>query len=514
MAYKQVSGFIKDEKMKQTQLEPILQEGKGALIEFKQSFSPSIIKDIVAFANTAGGRIFIGINDNNDIIGCSLTNEIKSRIQDIGNNCTPRIPLQIESITCNNKTIIVINVPENPDKPVQCSEGFFFREGANSQKIQRNEIFSYAQKSGKIRFENQFRTDFKYPEDFNEIAFNNLIRRLGITHTGIKEDLLHNLGMGKINEIFLINNVGILFFGKNRQNYLRQAYITCVLYKGQNRVKVLDRKDFRDDPVTDYENSFKFLQQHLRLEYEIKTGGPRIEIPEIPYEALREGLLNAIMHRDYLEEGARVMVEIFDNRVEISNPGELLFDKARFGRTSIARNPVIFDLFYRLGLIEKIGSGINRIRDAIAERGLNVKFEIDDFFTIIFQRHQSMKEYTTSLKKAQVEVEVEKAQAEQAADIEVDMGEAQAKLKKAQANNKIELTDTENKILALCAQSSISSREIFLQLGHSIRSGSYKKSLNKLMKIGLLTQTIPDKPTSPNQKYKTTDKMMKILMNE
>ena len=201
------------------------------------------------------------------------------------------------------------------------------------------------------------------------------------------------------------------------------------------------------------------------------------------------------MHRDYLEEGARVMVEIFDNRVEISNPGELLFDKARFGRTSIARNPVIFDLFYRLGLIEKIGSGINRIRDAIAERGLNVKFEMDDFFTIIFQRHQSMKEYTTNLKKAQ---------------------EAQVKfeVEKAQANNKIELTDTKNKILALCAQSSISSREIFLQLGHSIRSGSYKKSLNKLMKIGLLTQTIPDKPTSPNQKYKTTDKMMKILMNE
>lgn len=138
---------------------------------------------------------------------------------------------------------------------------------------------------------------------------------------------------------------------------------------------------------------------------------------------------------------------------------------------------------------------------------------MDDFFTIIFQRHQSMKDYTTNLKKAQ-EAQVEKAQAEQAADTEVDIREAQVKFKKAQANSKIELTDTENKILALCAQSSISSRDIFLQLGHSIRSGSYKKSLNKLMKIGLLTQTIPDKPTSPNQKYKTTDKLIKILMNE
>jgi hypothetical protein len=142
-----------------------------------------------------------------------------------------------------------------------------------------------------------------------------------------------------------------------------------------------------------------------------------------------------------------------------------------------------------------------------------VKFEMDDFFTIIFQRHQSMKDYTTNLKKAQ-EAQVEKAQAEQAADTEVDIREAQVKFKKAQANSKIELTDTENKILALCAQSSISSRDIFLQLGHSIRSGSYKKSLNKLMKIGLLTQTIPDKPTSSNQKYKTTDKLIKILMNE
>jgi hypothetical protein len=124
-----------------------------------------------------------------------------------------------------------------------------------------------------------------------------------------------------------------------------------------------------------------------------------------------------------------------------------------------------------------------------------------------------MKDYTTNLKKAQ-EAQVEKAQAEQAADTEVDIREAQVKFKKAQSNSKIELTDTENKILALCAQSSISSRDIFLQLGHSIRSGSYKKSLNKLMKIGLLTQTIPDKPTSPNQKYKTTDKLIKILMNE
>lgn len=129
--------------MKKIRFEQILQEGEGTFIEFKSSFSSSLAKEIVAFANTAGGRIFIGVDDNNNIVGASLTNDTKSRIQDIGNSCTPRVPLQIESITYHGKEIIVITVPESRDKPVQCGEGFFLREGANSQKMRRDEIFYY-----------------------------------------------------------------------------------------------------------------------------------------------------------------------------------------------------------------------------------------------------------------------------------------------------------------------------------------------------------------------------------
>ena len=183
------------------------------------------------------------------------------------------------SSTHQGKEITAVTIPESRDKPVQCGEGFFLREGANSQKMRRDEIFYYAQKTCKIRFDGQLRTDFKYPQDFDELKFNNIIKRIGITQTGEKEDIIHNLGMGQVNGKFVINNGGIRFFGKNRELYLRQAYITCVLYKGKDKVKILDRKDFRDDPVTDYENTIKFLQQHLRLEYEIKDAGPRIDIP-------------------------------------------------------------------------------------------------------------------------------------------------------------------------------------------------------------------------------------------
>lgn len=201
-----------------------------------------------------------------------------------------------------------------------------------------------------------------------------------------REDLLHNLGLGENGESFVINNAGIMFFGKKRDLYIRQVYVTCVLYKGTDKLKIIDRKDFRTGLVQDYENAYHFLQQHLRLEYIMEGGEPRKEVPEIPYEAIKEALLNAIIHRDYFEIGARVMVEIFDDRVEISNPGELLFDKEQFGRKSVARNPIIFDIFNRLNLVEKVGLGIKRIIAAVKNQNLEVKFEIESFFTVIFQR--------------------------------------------------------------------------------------------------------------------------------
>lgn len=481
--------------MEQDKLEQILQEGEGALIEFKKSFSPSIAKEIVAFANTAGGTIFIGIDDSNNVVSTQLNNEMKSRIQDLANNCKPRIPIKIESGYYNSKEVILIKVPESRDKPVQCSEGFFYREGANSQKMKREEIFQYAQKTGKIRFENQARPDFKYPLDFDEKKFDDLMHKMSITQNVSREDILETLGMGEKNAPFLINNAGIMFFGKRRQTYLRQAYVTCVLYKGIDKYKILDRKDFREDPVTDYENAFIFLQQHLNLEYVIKDGGPRLEIPEISYEALREALMNAIIHRDYFEEGSRSMVEIFDDRVEISNPGELLFDKEDLGRRSVARNPVIFDVFHRLGLIEKVRSGIGRILNQTRERGIEVEFDLNRFFTIIFKRPVRSKKY--SLENDENTLKKIKAKTEESQTIE----------------EQINLRDNEIKILTICAEKPHSSNEILEKLGYKDRPGSYKKSLKKLLDLNILVRTLPEKPRSPNQKYKTEDEIVKIIKN-
>ena len=109
----------------------------------------------------------------------------------------------------------------------------------------------------------------------------------------------------------------------------------------------------------------------------------------MPFEALREAVINAVCHRDYFEKGANVMVEIFDDRVEIVSPGGLVkgLDKKNFGKKSLLRNANIASLFLRMGYIEKMGTGIVRMQNLMKESGHGpIKFEFDSFVTAIFKR--------------------------------------------------------------------------------------------------------------------------------
>ena len=121
---------------------------------------------------------------------------------------------------------------------------------------------------------------------------------------------------------------------------------------------------------------------------EIK-GVNREDIYEIPIEALREAVVNAIMHRDYSVRGTSLMIEIFDDRIEILNPGGLPkgLSKDFFGKVSIRRNELISDLFYRLDKVERVGMGIHKMKETMALAGLKEPvFETDGFFRAIFFR--------------------------------------------------------------------------------------------------------------------------------
>jgi len=129
-------------------LKIVCAEGEGQKIEFKAKPS-HLASEMVAFANASGGSIFVGITDDGQIVGAGVSNRLRSQIQDIANNCDPRIPIRLIS----HGPVIEIVVPEGKDKPYCCNEGFFLRIGPNSQHLSRDEILRFAIRSNKVRFD-------------------------------------------------------------------------------------------------------------------------------------------------------------------------------------------------------------------------------------------------------------------------------------------------------------------------------------------------------------------------
>ena len=135
--------------MNPSALEILLQEGEGTLLEYKESLSASFARELVALANTLGGRILLGVRDDGKVAGIGDSNELRARIQDIARNCDPPVKVLLERVG----KVTVVTVRESDAKPVQCSDGFFWRQGAVTQKLSRAEIRDFFRREGGVRFD-------------------------------------------------------------------------------------------------------------------------------------------------------------------------------------------------------------------------------------------------------------------------------------------------------------------------------------------------------------------------
>jgi ATP-dependent DNA helicase RecG len=371
--------------MTQSELDQVLLQGEDYKIEFKRNLNTDLKKELVAFANASGGRIFIGVDDDGSISGVNVNNQLRSKVQHFASQCDPQVQIDLEVF--NN--ILIVTVPEGVNKPYRCTTGFYIRVGANTQKLKTHEIIDFIQNEGRIRFDEQWQPKADFSKDFDLSLFDRFILKSNISTVLDSENMLMNLGVLKpANKTPILNNAGVLFFTTHPVEILPHAYISCVAYKGIDKSDILDQKDFAEDMIQNIENTLLFLERHLNKSALIE-GIQREDVWEIPMIALREAVINAVTHRNYLETGARVVVEVFPDRVEISNPGGLPkgLSEKNFGKISLTRNPLIASLLHRVGYIEKLGTGISRMRKALAGAGLpDPQFTFDDFFRVTFIR--------------------------------------------------------------------------------------------------------------------------------
>jgi len=162
------------------------------MLEYKESLPASFARDLAAFANSAGGKILLGVRDDGTVAGVRDTNELRARIQDLARNCDPPVKVLVEPVG----KVLAVTVRESEGKPVQCSEGFFWRQGASTQKLSRDEIRDFFRSEGVIRFDLSICPKFRYPQDFDREKYNAWLRLSGITGRPRTIEFIEKAGTG------------------------------------------------------------------------------------------------------------------------------------------------------------------------------------------------------------------------------------------------------------------------------------------------------------------------------
>ncbi len=359
----------------------LVKEGEGLTVEFKEHFTPRIDEDIVAFSNTRGGVILLGVRDDRTVSGVTLTNDMKGRINSVARNCNPPIQVKIKQI----QDVVLIEVPQGEEKPYSCGSGYFRRLDCTTQKMTNHELRLMFQENEIVPFEDKIHKGATW-DNISKEKIRNFLKEADISMCKrVSRDILTSLNIADGDGI---TNIGVLFFAKEPRRLIIQAQMTLIAFKGVDRLHIYDRWDVQDDLLTQFNAAVLFLMKHLNLRSEIK-GINRKDIYEIPFEALREAIANAIIHRDYSVRGTSLMVEVYDDRVEIINPGVFPWhQKKDFGKISIRRNERIADLFFRMDKVERAGTGIRRMKEEMTAAGLPPpKIRQTGFYTIVFKRH-------------------------------------------------------------------------------------------------------------------------------
>ena len=372
----------------------IVGSGEGYNAEFKVRV-PNKLKElseeICAFANAAGGVLLLGVSDDNQVVGVEINNAKRSAIQNSLNEINPHLHTEIYKVDIHEKSVWVIEVNSGHQKPYALSGAIHVRQGPNSQKLTSVEqMRDFFQQAERIYFDEAPCPFFDMNKDMDEAWFEEFRLKSGLSAAVSQEQIIRNLKLLNADE--QIKNGAVLFFGAQPQQFIETAVVRCTAFEGINKTQIIDDKIWRGPLIKQYDQAMNWLRDKLNVRYEISGGGPRKEIWEIPETALKEALINSLSHRDYYDKGARINIEFYDDRIEISNPGGLsnAVPLSEFGSKSHSRNPLVFGLFERIHMVEQVGSGIGRIRAEMNSAGLPLpEFKTEGMFTVIFRRPKS-----------------------------------------------------------------------------------------------------------------------------
>lgn len=368
-------------------------------IEFKENFSEEVIKTISSFANTEGGKVLIGYNDKGEVLGIEINNQTLQAITDkIVSKLGIHPNIKIKRL--KGKTILEIEVNKS-NIPI-AYEGKYYERVGNTNRLMSSERLKDFFLKG-----TNWDSLINKEASFKEIDIETVRRFIRMARskerlTVFDEDadiktLFEHL---KLSVKGKLTNAGVMLFGKNPQKYFINAVARVVRLK--NEITIIGDRLIEGNLFKQVIETEEAIKNFLNVRYEIK-GLVREEIWDYPLSAVREALINALIHRDYFKWNVQTQIKIFDDYLWFFNIGGLpegiTLKQLKQPHSSVPRNPLIVHIFYLSGLIEEVGSGIGRIIQDLKSQGLpepEFKEEMGGF-SVYFRKDIYTEEYLRKL---------------------------------------------------------------------------------------------------------------------
>lgn len=410
--------------------EKILQ-GESKFIEYKQAYTKTLLKTVSSFANYHDGYIVIGLDDSGVAVGVEKTEETRLSIENaINDSIDPNPFYEIYCDTKDGKQLVILKIYKGDFTPYTLRQRAYKRMNTATVQVDKYEYEELILQGRNLSYE-------VLPCEEQNLEFQLLESKLKneLRIRELSDDLLITLGL-KSSEKY--NNAAALL---SNENPIDSSCIQLIAYTDDSVLKIKDKHELKQVSVLkQFEVCMDFYRKHINVG-EIISGAYRKTVEEVPLVAYREAIANVIVHRDYSRK-SDARVEVFSDRIEILSPGSLpvgLSESEYFeGRISILRNRVLAEVFLRLKIIEKLATGVRRIKEYYRNVDLKPSFFVSENSVLIILPKISLskktKMYTDidrlshlTKKERQVYQDIKKQGVMKRAEIEKELG-----LKKSQ----------------------------------------------------------------------------------
>ncbi len=361
----------------ESDLKTLIENGRNTRVDWFSEQTPinAIASSMMAMANSLGGTILLGVaGPTGSPLGLRDAESTIDRVLQSALTLDPPLIVPVPNVNkINGQSIVSIVIPAGMPHVYSLDGRYLARKGDENRPLKPHQLRHLIFERGEAHFETETATGATLDDidwDKAEVYVSALS---GLGENDIHKTLIKRGCLVAKDGDYYPTNAGILLFGRDPQHFVRGAEITAARFAGQTMGDTFSRQDLLGTLPDQIRRAETFLVDHLRKGVQLGSAMTRQENFEYPLEAARELVVNAVAHRDYSIRGDGIRLFMFQDRMEITNPGRLAgpVTVANIRNERFSRNPVIVQVLSDMGFIERLGYGVDRVIDLMQRQNLN-----------------------------------------------------------------------------------------------------------------------------------------------